>query len=252
MSKTKEGENTSTHNTHNTPHSTHNTHNTHTRDLVLALLIALEEPKMIRFDFLIACLIDELQRLLAWRKNHEWCGKSSLVCFCGVVDRENRCFLVNVFHQSSCACHEGEKHTHKHKHKHKHKTTKPNQTKPNQTTMSAKVVKLLLVVVVLLLASWTGLLEVEARVGGTCTPSTGRDPPPEKAEDGIFFVETATDIDNLIAGCEELEGSLEVVCADDTISSLEVFRTVKFITGYLRVENCHNITDLNGFRNLQG
>ena len=136
MSKTKEGENTSTHNTHNThntPHSTHNTHNTHTRDLVLALLIALEEPKMIRFDFLIACLIDELQRLLAWRKNHEWCGKSSLVCFCGVVDRENRCFLVNVFHQSSCACHEGEKHTHKHKHKHKHKTTKHKTTKPNQT-----------------------------------------------------------------------------------------------------------------------
>eukprot|EP00043_Microstomoeca_roanoka_P004151 m.47911 g.47911 ORF g.47911 m.47911 type:complete len:329 (-) comp12359_c0_seq1:178-1164(-) len=88
--------------------------------------------------------------------------------------------------------------------------------------------------------------------GGICTPTTGRSTsPPLYAEDGIFYVQTAADIDRLIADCTTLDGSLAIVCADQSISSLEVFNSVEEITGYLRIEGCHNLTDLHGFRNLQ-
>ncbi|EGD80791.1 hypothetical protein PTSG_01379 [Salpingoeca rosetta] len=106
------------------------------------------------------------------------------------------------------------------------------------------------VVVAVVLGGGGGGGLVWAKPGGVCTPSTGREPAPPRAEDGIFFVQTAEDIDNLVADCTTLDGSLEVVCSDSSISSLEVFHTVTEVTGYVRIEGCHNLTDLNGLRNL--
>lgn len=82
------------------------------------------------------------------------------------------------------------------------------------------------------------------RLGGDCYP--------RPSNQTSIVLRTQTDMDNMYAGCTRIVGSLDVICAStDIINNLEVLATVTEITGYLHIEGCSTLPNLNGLRNLR-
>eukprot|EP00049_Salpingoeca_infusionum_P020029 m.363424 g.363424 ORF g.363424 m.363424 type:complete len:348 (-) comp22464_c0_seq1:157-1200(-) len=97
----------------------------------------------------------------------------------------------------------------------------------------------------------TCVMHANAKAGGVCKPSTGREFEIATTEK-TFTIRTQDDVNDLIADCTTLDGNVDIVCdASSDITNLEVFQFVTTITGYLRVESCDELTTLRGFRSLQ-
>lgn len=99
--------------------------------------------------------------------------------------------------------------------------------------------KVFLTVLVFVLV--VGKQQVDAIVGGECIVSS--------------VLRTQSDLDSIKADCTRIVGSLNLECeenSEDPITSLEVFRLVEEITGFLRVERCSQLVNLEpGFGNLK-
>eukprot|EP00038_Savillea_parva_P013616 m.8818 g.8818 ORF g.8818 m.8818 type:complete len:346 (+) comp2566_c0_seq1:502-1539(+) len=90
---------------------------------------------------------------------------------------------------------------------------------------------------------------VHAAFGGTCTPP---------GNSGKYTVTTSANLDAIPADCSVVNGSIDVGCdlvANPScvcdVTDLISFRLVERITGYLRVEGCHNLTNLADLGNLK-
>eukprot|EP00054_Salpingoeca_dolichothecata_P012087 m.67143 g.67143 ORF g.67143 m.67143 type:complete len:352 (+) comp19780_c0_seq4:42-1097(+) len=91
---------------------------------------------------------------------------------------------------------------------------------------------------------------VHAKRGGECTALM------HGFDNGVISITSQSDMDNLVADCSSIIGSINIRCGDalsesESIQDLQVFAFVTEISGYLRIQNCDYLTSLEGFASLQ-